>query len=108
MLSGTLAVGVGPGQFTKIEPGIGKLLGVLSLQALPRRITLDFRDVFSEGFAFDSIDGNVKIWINGNLCTDRKNDEQLARRGVFGLQLHSGGAQEVRFKEIKLEVIQKK
>ena len=61
LLSGTLAVGVGPGQFTKIEPGIGKLLGVLSLQALPRRITLDFRDVFSEGFAFDSIDGNVTI-----------------------------------------------
>ena len=60
-LSGALRVDVGPGQFTKIEPGLGKLLGVLSLQALPRRITLDFRDVFSEGFAFDSIDGNVKI-----------------------------------------------
>ena len=53
VLSGDLAVTVGAGQFTKIEPGIGKLLGVLSLQALPRRITLDFRDVFSEGFAFD-------------------------------------------------------
>ena len=61
VLSGSLALAVGPGQFTKIEPGIGKLLGVLSLQALPRRITLDFRDVFSEGFAFDSIEGNVKI-----------------------------------------------
>ena len=45
----------GPGRFTKIEPGpAGKLLGVLSLQALPRRVTLDFRDVFSEGFAFDA------------------------------------------------------
>jgi len=60
-LSGALRIDVGAGQFTKIEPGLGKLLGVLSLQALPRRITLDFRDVFSEGFAFDSIDGNVKI-----------------------------------------------
>jgi uncharacterized protein YhdP len=37
------------------------LLGVLSLQALPRRITLDFRDVFSQGFAFDTIAGNVRI-----------------------------------------------
>ena len=36
----------GAGQFTKIDPGIGKLLGVLSLQALPRRLQLDFRDVF--------------------------------------------------------------
>ena len=60
-LSGALKVEVGPGQFTQIEPGIGKLLGVLSLQALPRRIALDFRDVFTEGFAFDSIEGNVKV-----------------------------------------------
>jgi uncharacterized protein YhdP len=44
-----------------MDPGVGKLLGVLSLQALPRRISLDFRDVFSEGFAFDTIAGNVKI-----------------------------------------------
>ena len=45
----------------KIEPGLGKLLGVLSLQALPRRISLDFRDVFSEGFTFDRVSGNVRI-----------------------------------------------
>jgi uncharacterized protein (TIGR02099 family) len=60
-LGGSFRVNVGPGQFTKIEPGLGKLLGVLSLQALPRRITLDFRDIFSEGFAFDSISGDVGI-----------------------------------------------
>ena len=40
---------------------IGKLLGILSLQALPRRITLDFRDVFSDGFAYDQIIGPVKV-----------------------------------------------
>ena len=68
-LSGSLAVAVGAGQFTKIEPGIGKLLGVLSLQALPRRITLDFRDVFSEGFAFDTIEGKVKV-ARGVMTTD--------------------------------------
>lgn len=55
-------------------------------------------------YAIEAIGGNVKIWINGNLCTDRKNDELLAKRGVFGLQLHSGPAQEVRYKELKLEV----
>lgn len=58
-------------------------------------------------YAIEAIGGNVKIWINGNLCTDRKNDDQLSRRGVFGLQLHSGPAQEVRYKEFKLEVIKK-
>jgi uncharacterized protein YhdP len=68
-LSGTLQLKSGAGQFTKMDPGMGRLLGVLSLQALPRRITLDFRDVFSEGFAFDSIRGSVRI-ASGVMHTD--------------------------------------
>ncbi|MDP2155966.1 MAG: YhdP family protein, partial [Sulfuricella sp.] len=60
-LAGNLKLEAKNGQFHKIEPGAGKLLGLLSLQALPRRITLDFRDVFSEGFAFDSISGSAQI-----------------------------------------------
>lgn len=60
-LSGNLTVEAVKGQFLKLEPGIGKLLGILSLQALPRRITLDFRDIFSEGFAFDEIAGACTI-----------------------------------------------
>ena len=54
-LSGTLTVEAKNGQFVRVEPGIGKLIGVLSLQALPRRVTLDFRDIFSQGFRFDDI-----------------------------------------------------
>lgn len=60
-MSGRFNVNVGRGQFLKADPGIAKLLGVLSLQSLPRRLTLDFRDVFSEGFAFDFIRGDVSI-----------------------------------------------
>jgi uncharacterized protein YhdP len=52
---------VASGQFLKADPGIAKLLGVLSLQALPRRLTLDFRDVFSDGFSFDFVRGDVTI-----------------------------------------------
>lgn len=68
-LAGDFSVKVGAGQFTKMDPGVGKLLGVLSLQALPRRIALDFRDVFSEGFAFDTMAGNVRI-ASGIMRTD--------------------------------------
>jgi len=68
-LSGHFKLESGAGQFTKIDPGLGKLLGVLSLQALPRRITLDFRDIFSEGFAFDDITGDFRIE-NGQMHTD--------------------------------------
>ena len=60
-LTGNLQLDASKGQFVKLEPGFGKLLGILSLQALPRRVTLDFRDVFSEGFAFDRIQGDVGI-----------------------------------------------
>ena len=60
-LSGAFDLKAGNGQFSKINPGAGRLLGILSLQALPRRITLDFRDVFSDGFAFDRVEGSVAV-----------------------------------------------
>ena len=60
-LGGNLNVNVENGQFLKAEPGIAKLLGVLSLQSLPRRLVLDFRDVFSQGFSFDFLRGDVTI-----------------------------------------------
>ncbi len=60
-MSGSFKVGVESGQFLKADPGIAKLLGVLSLQSLPRRLALDFRDVFSEGFSFDFVRGDVNI-----------------------------------------------
>jgi putative membrane-bound dehydrogenase-like protein len=41
--------------------------------------------------------------INGKLCVDL-DDPAGAKRGIFAFQLHSGGATEVRFKDIKLEV----
>jgi uncharacterized protein YhdP len=60
-MSGDLNINVENGQFLKTDPGIAKLFGVLSLQSLPRRLALDFRDVFSEGFAFDFLRGDVTI-----------------------------------------------
>ncbi|ATE60827.1 YhdP family protein [Thauera sinica] len=68
-LSGSMTLEARDGQFNKLEPGVGRLLGILSLQALPRRITLDFRDVFSSGFAFDRISGSIDV-ARGVLRTD--------------------------------------
>jgi len=58
-LNGQLNLDMEKGQFLQIDPGIGKMLSILSLQALPKRITLDFEDVFSKGFEFDSIKGSA-------------------------------------------------
>lgn len=60
-LDGRGQVSLEAGRFLKAEPGAARLLGVLSLQALPRRLTLDFRDVFQQGFAFDQLAGDVAL-----------------------------------------------
>lgn len=59
--NGRLALALGRGQFLKTEPGLAKLVGVLSLQAIPRRMQLDFTDVFAKGFAFDAMVGEATI-----------------------------------------------
>jgi uncharacterized protein (TIGR02099 family) len=60
-LAGTLKLAARNGQLVELEPGAGRVLGLLSLAQLPRRLTLDFHDLFSKGFAFDRIDGDVHI-----------------------------------------------
>jgi uncharacterized protein (TIGR02099 family) len=69
-LSGQFRLETGKGQFLKANPGAARLLGIVSLQALPRRITLDFRDIFSEGLAFDDIEGDLAV-TDGIMHTDK-------------------------------------
>jgi uncharacterized protein (TIGR02099 family) len=60
-LSGNFKMTAKDGQFSKMDPGVGRLLGLLSLQSLPQRFSLDFRDIFSEGLAFEAIQGRFDI-----------------------------------------------
>jgi uncharacterized protein (TIGR02099 family) len=60
-LNGNLKLEVTKGQFLKVQPGVGRLLGLISLQSLPRRLSLDFRDLFSDGFAFDKISATANV-----------------------------------------------
>lgn len=85
-LNGQFNLSVESGQFLKADPGIAKLLGVLSLQSLPRRLILDFRDVFSEGFAFDFVRGDIAI--NQGLAST--NNVQM--KGVNAAVLMEGSA----------------
>ena len=85
-LSGQIEMNVTGGQFLKQDPGAAKLLGVLSLQALPRLLKLDFHDVFSEGLAFDAISADAMI-TRGVVKTDN-----LKMRGVAATVLMEGTA----------------
>ena len=68
-LDGTFDLNVTDGQFLDIEPGGGRLFGLLSVQSLPRRLLLDFDDLFRKGFKFDRIEGVFAIE-NGNAYTN--------------------------------------
>ncbi|MCU0928479.1 MAG: TIGR02099 family protein [Burkholderiaceae bacterium] len=60
-MNGQLRLALRQGRFLQADSGAARLLSVLSLQALPRRLTLDFRDVFEQGFEFDEASGDVTI-----------------------------------------------
>ncbi|HZF97078.1 MAG TPA: YhdP family protein, partial [Pseudoxanthomonas sp.] len=60
-LQGRLRIDARAGQLLELEPGAGRVLGLLGIAQLPRRMLLDFRDFFSKGFAFDRIQGTVGI-----------------------------------------------
>ena len=60
-LEGTLVLAMKDGRLAEVEPGAGRVLGLLSIAELPRRLMLDFRDFFSKGFAFNRIAGNVRF-----------------------------------------------
>jgi uncharacterized protein YhdP len=83
-LSGNMNLRINSGQFLKADPGAAKLLSVMSLQSLPRRLTLDFRDLFTDGFAFDSI-ASTAVISRGVLKTDT-----FKMRGVNAVVLIDG------------------
>jgi len=85
-MAGNVNISIAQGQFLKVNPGAARLLGVLSLQAIPRRLTFDFRDLFQEGFAFDSVIGDVKVE-RGVASTNN-----LRMRGVQAAVLMAGSA----------------
>jgi hypothetical protein len=58
-------------------------------------------------YVIEATGSQVRTWINGKKCVDL-DDPKLSRRGIFALQIHSGGPMEVRFKDFKLEVPAKK
>lgn len=61
-IKGKLGLTVGAGQLVDVDPGAaGRVFSLLSFTAIPRRLALDFSDLFNEGFAFDSIESQFTI-----------------------------------------------
>ncbi len=86
LMIGQFNINLEKGQFLKVEPGAAKLLSVLSLQSLTRRLNLDFRDVFSKGFVFDFVHGDI------NVAKGSANTHNLQMSGINATVLMDGTA----------------
>ena len=60
-LQGTMELTLSDGELADVEPGAGRLLGLVSLDLLPQRLRLDFRDLFVEGLAFSELQGSARL-----------------------------------------------
>jgi len=69
-LEGSAQIDVRDGHLLEVEPGAGRVLGLLSVAEVRRRLTLDFSDFFARGFAFNRIDGQVRMG-NGLARSDK-------------------------------------
>ncbi len=60
--TGALHIKSTQGRILEIDPGaMGRVLGLLNLQSLPRRLKLDFDDMVKAGFEYDRIEGSFTL-----------------------------------------------
>ncbi len=82
--NGEFTLSMKDGSLLAVEPGGGRILGVLSLAALPRRLLFDFSDVFADGLSFNTIKGDFTV-DGGNAYTCNLGMEgSVADMGIVG------------------------
>ena len=67
--TGHVQLALDKGQIVGLKPGAGRVLGIASIAALPRRLALDFSDLTDKGLAFDTVRGDFDLR-DGNAYTD--------------------------------------
>ncbi len=83
-LDGDVSISIRNGQLDEVDPGAGRVVGLLSVAQLPRRLSLDFRDIFNRGLGFDKIEGTFRI-VNGDAYTcDLSLEGSVADIGIVG------------------------
>jgi uncharacterized protein (TIGR02099 family) len=83
-INGNLSLDIRKGQLRDVSPGAGRVFGLLSLQTLPRRLSLDFSDVFKKGLSFDRIKGSFLLERGDAYTTNFYLDGPAARIDISG------------------------
>jgi len=82
---GKVKLSIKDGQLVDVKPGAtGRVLGLLSVSSLPRRLTLDFSDLFADGFSFDTIEGSFLVDSGNAYTNDLVVDGPAARIEISG------------------------
>jgi putative membrane-bound dehydrogenase-like protein len=89
---------VGAGWWGKLYEEHGR--GILSAKGGESHVKVDEWNIYE----IEAKGSRIRAWINGQLCIDL-DDPPGARRGIFALQIHSGGPMEVRYKDFHLDVL---
>ena len=87
---------IGPGWWGKLYEELGR--GLLSNNSGESYLKPGWNT-----YEIQAAGSKIRTWINGHQCVDLE-DTGGARRGIFALQLHSGGATEVRFRNFEIEL----
>jgi uncharacterized protein YhdP len=83
-LEGRLHLVIGKGRLLNVKPGAGRVFGLVSLHTLPRRLSLDFSDLFKKGFAFDHIEGSFVLNDGNAFTSDLYIEGPAARIDISG------------------------
>jgi len=84
VLDGEVQVRFGEGQLREVDPGAGRVFGLMSIVELPRRLSLDFRDVFNKGFGFNKIAASFRIDNGKTYTCDLSLEGPAADIGIVG------------------------
>ncbi|MDP3875735.1 MAG: YhdP family protein [Methylobacter sp.] len=60
-MKGHLNMNLQGGRILSIEPGVGRVLGILAMAQWIKRAQLDFSDIYQEGLSFNSIEGHFDL-----------------------------------------------
>lgn len=89
-LNGTAKIDIGHGRIVNIgetsgaKMELGRMLSIFSLQTIPRRLSLDFSDVFQSGYSFDSIKGDVNFQNGNAIAKNVSFDGPVAKVSING------------------------
>jgi uncharacterized protein (TIGR02099 family) len=83
-LKGAADVDFKSGRILSIEPGFGRVLGILAMAQWLKRLQLDFSDVYQEGLTFNSVKGRFNLAYGKAVTDDLVVDAVPAKISIVG------------------------